>query len=247
MLIEAYVCAHNEADILPWVLTHLREQGVRAHVLDNWSTDDTHAVAEKLAYSVERWPLAPTGTYDWTDLLQRVEYRAQHSDAAWCLHHDADEIRRSDIPGETLNEAFERIDRDGWTAMNFRVVNFLPIDNGWDGKVSPEDYFKHYEARSSYDRQYHVKAWKNLKVPIDISSRGGHEVWFDGLNIAHERFVIKHYPIRSQSHGEKKVFRERQARWNQYERFSKGWHCQYDGLGQGHNFLADPKTLEVWK
>ena len=130
--------------------------------------------------------------------------------------------------------------------MNFRVVNFRPIDDGWDGSTNPEQYFKHYEAQSHYDRQHHVKAWKNLGL-VDIHSRGGHDAWFPELRIAPERFLIKHYPVRSQKQGEKKVFADRQPRWNHQERFEKGWHVQYNGLRPGHRFVADASKLVKWE
>jgi hypothetical protein len=163
------------------------------------------------------------------------------------MHHDADEIRRSSINGETLRDGFARIDAAGYTAMNFRVINFKPVDDGWESQCSPEHYFKYYEGRSHYDRQMHVKAWKNFGRKVDLHSRGGHEVWFPELHIAPERFVIKHYPIRGQKHGERKVLQDRQPRWNAEERYAKGWHVQYEGISRGHNFLANPNDLEFWK
>lgn len=245
MIVEAFICTYNEADILPWVLKHLREQGVRTRVIDNWSADGTFDLASELADAVERFPSEPTETYDWTNLLMRVETLAMASEADWCMHHDADEIRRSSVPGESLQDGLARIGSGPATAMNFRVVNFKPIDDGWDGQCSPEEYFRYYEARGHYDGLLHVNAWKNSS-PLDIHSRGGHEAWFPGLIIAPERFITKHYAIRSQRHGERKVLRDRIPRWNSEERFSKGWHCHYNGIEAGHNFLSKPEDLELW-
>ena len=54
---------------------------------------------------------------------------------------------------------------------------------------------------------------------------------------------LKHYPIRSQRRGERKVLHERKTRFNPEER-SFGWHAQYDELGPGHSFLRHPSELE---
>jgi hypothetical protein len=54
---------------------------------------------------------------------------------------------------------------------------------------------------------------------------------------------MKHYPIRSQAHGERKVFTERANRWNEAER-SLGWHRQYDEIGTTGSFLRDAASLE---
>lgn len=247
-LVTAIICAYNEADILPWTLKHLREQGVWSHVIDNWSKDQTWEIASEYADSCERFPAkGPTGTYDWDDLLRRVETLAESTlRGTWCMHHDADEIRISDRPGETLKEAVTRINNCDYTAINFRVVNFAPTRDGWDGSQNPEEFFTHHEEHSSYDRQLHVKAWKNLG-PVDLHSRGGHEAWFDDLRIYPSKLIIKHYPIRSQSQGERKIFNDRKPRWNPREKFEKGWHVQYDGINPGHRFVRSEAGLKKWE
>jgi hypothetical protein len=65
---------------------------------------------------------------------------------------------------------------------------------------------------------------------------GGHGLRFEGRRVYPFKFLLKHYPVRSQKHGEKKVFRERKARWNLKER-AKGWHVHYDSVQEGHAFL----------
>jgi hypothetical protein len=50
------------------------------------------------------------------------------------------------------------------------------------------------------------------------------------------KFLLKHYPIRSHAHGERKVLRERIARWNQTER-ALGWHQQYDDMCHTRQFV----------
>ena len=53
--------------------------------------------------------------------------------------------------------------------------------------------------------------------------------------------MLKHFPIRSQAHGERKILRERLPRFSGAER-SVGWHAQYDGIDTC-NFLRDPADL----
>ena len=50
------------------------------------------------------------------------------------------------------------------------------------------------------------------------------------------KFLLRHYPIRSQEHGLRKVFTERRPRWNPEER-ADGWHTQYDRIQREHSFL----------
>lgn len=240
----ALVCSYNEWDILPYVLDHLHKQGVDSYVIDNWSTDGTYERLGSTAGVVgfERFPVAqPSNTYLWTEMLKRVAQVAQEKyQYDWYMHHDADEIRRSYKPDETLSQAFARLTSEGYNAVNFRVLNFHPIDNGYAG--DPERYFKYHETFSHYDRMPHVKAWSNHTL-VDLHTDGGHQVWFEGRVVDPRRFLIKHYPIRSQYHGIRKVFQQRVPRWDAVERYRKGWHVQYNGLTEAHNFLKCAKDL----
>ena len=56
---------------------------------------------------------------------------------------------------------------------------------------------------------------------------------------------MRHFPVRSQAHGQRKVFEERKPRFSDDER-GRGWHVQYDGLDEGHRFTRDPDTLEQY-
>jgi hypothetical protein len=60
------------------------------------------------------------------------------------------------------------------------------------------------------------------------------------------KFVLRHYPFRSEEHGRKKVFEERKGRWNKRERKDYGWHIQYDQMSDGHVFVkaADSPGLK---
>ena len=56
------------------------------------------------------------------------------------------------------------------------------------------------------------------------------------------KFLAKHYPVRSQAHGERKVLGERVARWNLDER-KLGWHHQYEPVTPGHTFIQPTDGL----
>ncbi|MCM3903545.1 MAG: hypothetical protein ND866_17715, partial [Pyrinomonadaceae bacterium] len=81
--------------------------------------------------------------------------------------------------------------------------------------------------------------------PISTIPSAGHDVVFDGRRIYPFKFLLKHYAFRSQRHGEKKVFRERKARWNPKEK-ARGWHIHYDSMQQGHRFVQSASEKEVF-
>ena len=80
---------------------------------------------------------------------------------------------------------------------------------------------------------------------FDLLSSGGHEIAFEGRRVFPLRFLLRHYPIRSQAHGERKVFRERRPRFDASER-ARGWHVQYDSVEAGHRFIRDAEGLRPY-
>jgi hypothetical protein len=247
----AIICAYNEADIIGWTVRRLIQQGLAVHVIDTASTDDTCKVASKAGAAIEHYPVVG-GKVSWRALLQRVEQLAADPFHHWYMHCDADEIRRSPLPGETLLEAFSRMDAEGYNAAEFSVQTYHPIDNGYDGSQDPERYFTEWTQDTMNERIGQVKAWKNLG-PVEIAWSGGHRIKFPAVKVVNRgnnwsrvsdeepvkvhpvKLISKHYPIRSQAHGERKVFSERRGRWADPE---KDWHIQYAGIKPGHSFLV---------
>ncbi len=62
-----------------------------------------------------------------------------------------------------------------------------------------------------------IRCWKKTDR-IDLAATGGHDAHFPSRSVFPLRFILRHYPIRSQAHGERKVFEERQNRFLDCER-----------------------------
>jgi hypothetical protein len=245
--ITAIIAAYNEADIIAQTVGDLVRQGIAAHVLDHHSTDGTAAALEPFAKSglvcIESFPAAvPPGDdrFHWTQMLTRKEQLARELDAEWFIHHDADEFRESPWPHLTLRDGIALVDRLGYNAIDFAVLNFWPTEDGFDGTSDIREAFQYYEPAEAFDRRQ-VKCWKKSER-VDLASTGGHEAQFPSRQVFPVRFILRHYPVRGQAHGTRKVFAERKARFSDEER-QKGWHVQYDAFSPGHQFLRDPKTL----
>lgn len=209
---------------------------------------------------VEKFPSKPVHIYQWERILRRVEevaleYSNQYD---WMMLHDADEIRRAPVnlqwhqnsPGD-LVQAMEWVDGQGYNVIDFQVYTFPPIDNGFIPGNNPEKYFTKYRRESGYEKVSQEKCWKAIPgVRVNLSSSGGHRAVhcvavpaaIPERRVCPHKFILKHYPIRSQAHGERKVFEERRKRWHLGER-NKNWHTQYDGVKEGDSFLADPQDL----
>ncbi len=244
--VTALLAAYNEEDIIAQSVSALVAEGVRVHVIDDGSTDGTVAALDRLVASgrvtVERRP--PSENYAWTALLERKEALARTLDADWFIHADADEFRQGPWPGVGLREAIAIVDRLGYSAIDFFMFEFHPTTAD---PVAPDDVrqrLRHYAPRRDFDR-FRISCWKKQAAPVRLAPTGGHEVEFEGRRVFPLRFLLRHYPVRSQAHGERKVFGERRPRFRADER-ALGWHVQYDGLDRGASFLRDPATLREW-
>ena len=252
--VVAIVAVYNEADVIGQVVADLIAQGVAVYLLDHRSTDETVAAVEPYLgrglLGIERFPDERAGPgadgerFAWEAILRRKEALAGELDADWFIHHDADEFRESPWPGLGLAEAIRRVDRAGYNAIDFELLNFWPTHDGFTPGSDVRAAFPLYEAGRSWDR-VQIRCWKNPGAPVDLASSGGHEARFPGRRVFPIRFILRHYPIRGQAHGERKVGAERRARFVQSER-DLGWHVQYDAIEAGHRFLRDPATLTAW-
>lgn len=246
----AIISAFNEGDVISPVLDHLIANGIDVYLIDNHSTDDTVEQARrslgKGLLRIETFPAEEGNAdhFDWAAILRRKEELAKELAADWFIHHDADEIREAPWPGVRLRDAIRWVDTLGYNCIDFRVLNFPPVDDGFRQGMDPKSYFRYWQEPGEFD-EVQIKAWKSGPAPIALAPWGGHQVRFRDRKVFPIQFLLRHYPIRSQSHGERKVFAERKNRFLDQERV-KGWHVQYDGYTPGHSFLGEPYHLKLF-
>jgi Glycosyl transferase family 2 len=247
----ALISAYNEADIVEPVLEHLALNGVWSYLIDDGSTDETVARAQRWLgrglLGVERFEHADDadGRTSWRALLARKRELARELGADWYIHHDADEMREAPWPGMTLRDAIRWVDRVGFNLVDFRVLNFAPVDDAYRAGVDPREHFTRWEEPAEYDLMQR-KCWKAGLPGLELAE-GGHDVRFDGRRIFPLRFLLRHYPIRGQAHGRRKVLEERKGRFVDDE-LAYGWHRQYDHVAQpDHVFLRNPAELRPFE
>jgi GT2 family glycosyltransferase len=248
--------AFNEGDIISPVIQHLVENGVEVYLLDNHSTDDTVEQASRWLdrglLKIEAFPPAgdqpderAADRYDWTAILRRKEELARTLDADWFLHYDADEIRESPWRGVPLKDAIRFVDSVDFNCIDFRIFEFPPIDDGFRQGMNPATYFTRCRDAQTFD-QLQLKCWKKRSGPVSLVHFGGHDVEFAGRRVFPIPFLLRHYPVRGQTHGRRKVFQERKRRFVAEER-AKSWHRQYDHIkDESHSFLVDPELLRMF-
>ena len=239
--VVAFMAAYNEEDIIVESIKKWTAQGVSVHVLENWSTDATYDLAKRmegeLPVTVERFPKdGPSPHFDWGAMLARMEELSGEIEADWFVRRGADEVLMSPWPKMSYRDGLYLVDQAGYNCVDHTVIEFHPIDDGFTAGADHEAYFRHFDFGTHFSHMQQRKAWKNYGQQISMVESAGHDMPFEGRRVYPFKFLLKHYPVRSQKHGEKKVFRERKARWNPLER-AKGWHVHYDKIGKGHKFL----------
>jgi hypothetical protein len=246
----ALLSTFNEEDVIAPVVEHLIRQGVEVMLIDHCSTDATVERVQPFLGSglirierfpdESRFPAEDAHHYAWRNILRRKEQLAATLEADWFLHHDADELRESPWEAVSLRDALQRVDAAGFNAVDFKALDFLPLHDGFRPGDDLRTAFTHYRPAASYD-QLRINAWKKQPA-VDLASTGGHDARFEGRRVFPYRFLLRHYPIRSNTQGQRKIFAERLPRYDDTER-SMGWHVQYQGLTPGASLLLNEGSL----
>lgn len=250
--ITALISSYNEGDIIYHVIKNLIDQNIDVYLIDHHSTDNTVEVASKFLgkglLKIETFPeesgyKIDKDVYAWRFILERKEKIAKQLGMGWYIHADADEFRESPWIQHNLREAIIRVDSEGYNAINFNIYDFKPTNNDFVNGADVRMYLKFYSKPVLNFDNVQVKCWKYFGQEFDLRKSGGHLVEFKERRIYPIPFILRHYPIRSQKHGEKKVFNERKKRFDTIEKKSQ-WHAQYDHIkDRSFNFLHREEDL----
>jgi glycosyltransferase involved in cell wall biosynthesis len=240
----AIMSCYNEEDIIEEVMLDYRRQGCELLILDNWSTDTTWEILERLheldplGIEVRRFPDRAPSAASWRAILARKEEIALQHPGRWVLHVDADELRRGPFEGLTLAQALRVAQICGANRIDFNVLNFRPVHGGeWSGSL--ERVFRYFQLpdHSSYFSQ--KKAWIQESERVNLVENAGHLANFDGPRDFRYKYLVKHYPIRSVHQGRNKLHRHREARWEASEK-DGGWHVHNQSIISRYSSLIWP-------
>ena len=248
----AILSTFNEEDVIKEVIEDLIAQGCEPVVLDNWSTDGTWEILQSLQnifcgqLSVERFPINPIVQSSWVDILERKEEIALQHSGRWILHSDADELRRSPFPSLGLAHAMHAAQITGATRIDFTVLNFCPVEAGPYIPGTLKSAFKYFQFGSHPSYFEQRKAWLQGGDRVNLRKSGGHTAEFKNAVDFRYKFWMKHFPVRSMSHGRKKIYRERAQRWSKAEQ-NGGWHVHYNNIPQDSSFVWPVEQLHEYR
>jgi glycosyltransferase involved in cell wall biosynthesis len=242
--VTALLATYNERRFIEPCLRHLHEQGVDSYLIDNCSTDDTVALAERWLgrglIGIESFDRGEGDVYNWRSLLTRKEQLARELDGDWFVHLDPDEIRLPPSPGQTLAQALEAADREGFNAVNFVEFTFVPTLEAPDHDHADfqRTLLTYYPFAPKFPHQ--LKAWK-ANEKAELAWSGGHEVRFPGLKMYPRSFPMKHYLFLSVPHAIEKYVRRRYDP----EEVEGGWHGWRSGISADSVHLPSEAELRL--
>jgi len=144
-----------------------------------------------------------------------------------------------------LADPLELVGCTGANRVDFRVINFRPTDGSAAAAGHIQRSLRWFDFGTRPGHLQQSKAWRQGSQRVDLSSTGGHEARFDGAVDFRYKFLLKHYPLRSEEHARRKVEQHRHARRSRFESEVLGFHTQYDRLAAaGFNFGAEPGLIE---
>ncbi len=167
--ITAIIATYNESDIIYHVIKDYVEQNIKVYLIDNYSNDSTVAVASKWLgkglIRIEKFPSESNqkvnkDIYSWRYILQRKEQVAIELGEGWYIHADADEFREAPWYEMNLRQGIERVDKEGYNAINFKIYDFKPTANDFQPGDDVRKYLKHYDPNIHEFNNIQIKCWK---------------------------------------------------------------------------------------
>lgn len=242
MKIIGLIPVYNEVDIVGQVIEHLIGQGISLVILDNGSIDGSFELMQRYVgkgvLSLER---LVTDKFETLLMWQMLHEMMLPYEPEWALRCSADEFLESPYRRMPLSKAIQLESEKGHNVIQFDNFEFFPTEkDSEDQETDVRQRLRFYSWHD--DNQYRCS-----KVYAHISPRGSvHKVDLPKgvrAKVSPNKFVLRHYRIRSYEHGLRKVFRERLPRVSSRMR-AKGFNVHYDNFGsQRAFFVIDSRRL----
>jgi len=199
--VTAVVAIRNGSFYFEALCQHARDNGIYLAVIDNDSDDNLQSlIVKNKDIVIKSTFLKYHGYFDLTQQLEAKENLIKELDCDWIIHQDIDELLFSDVKGERLADALERVHQSGFNAINFDEFVFLPIERFKGFKSTNYHTMKWYyffePRKNRLMRAFH----RTLKTQIES---GGHKLDGDIKQYPYN-MCMRHYIFENRKHAQKK-------------------------------------------
>ncbi|MDP9530031.1 glycosyltransferase family 2 protein [Pseudomonas protegens] len=228
------ITTFNDHDIIEAIVRRNAAQGLDQILIDNWSTDGTWSILEKLQsegvgfLELIRYPFdGPSPHYEWKKMLDLKSSMALKYPNRWIFHQDSDEVTISPWINYDISRVLHSIKDMGYNAISLRMIDFQPVDDKFE-IGDPVENFKYFHFSSIPSYSLQNKIWyQEVGQEVDLSCMGGHDAQFPGRRLFPIRLPRYHYSVRSSAHSQSKYAASRMERTSK-ERNTLGWHTHIE-------------------
>lgn len=141
MRVLACGVVHDEIDILPYLLGHLKAQEIEVFIYDNFSDDGTWEYLQESGTQCER--ISSDGKFSLVKFIEKREEKWREERPDWCIFLDADEFPLT-FQFPTLREFIEDRDQKGFNVIQQTRVNFRPTGTEDFSEGDPLKIYRYY-------------------------------------------------------------------------------------------------------
>jgi len=238
---------YNESDIVEQTILHMCTQGVPLVVIDNGSTDGTSNILKRyVGDGIVELSRIKTEFFELGFLLRTLQKMISKYKPMWMLLVDADEFLESPSPLLNLEQAVELESTNGYNLIQFNNFEFWPTERDKDSRETDvKKKMKYY----SWNDSWQFRCFRSYPgTNIDVT--GGHLPIFPSgikVRLSPNKFIMRHYAIRSYEQGMRKIFEERLPRYPEHEKKKWGLNKYTKFKREEQYFIIDSSRLTEYK
>jgi len=222
--VEAFIPHKNEIDTLFPVVTHLLKNGIKIHIIDDFSDED---IKSKIRTTYEDNPnitltfLEESEFYNWTEILKIIDKLSKNSKADFIIRCDSDEYLFSNIENMCLKEFLLYVSSTEFKFIDATVVNLYSDKMNY---VSATDA-THLAFSQETSYQKVLRSWRNDGTLIGLEVHAGHFIENESESYFPMNLTLFHASLRNFNQAVEKI-KKRNIDGN-FELQTKGWHSHY--------------------
>ena len=240
MRILACGVVHNEIDNLPYLLDHLKAQGIEVFIYDNFSDDGTWEYLQKNGTQCAR--ISSAGAFSLVEFIEKRMEKWREVQPDWCIFLDADEFPLT-FQFSTLEEFIEDRDRKGFNVIQQTRINFRPTGSEDFSQGDPRKIYRYYFISLPGGRG-HPQCDRIFKFSDGMKScGGGHFIKRPDKRVSIESLdnPIFHYTMRENA--QEKTLQRLERRNKDEVTVKLGWNKHYRKFVTNDEWIWDKDKL----